>query len=57
MAERWRASTRFDPALAAPIGPLSAGAGAKTGTVWNGYMGGAVRSGSRVADEILAQLS
>ncbi|MFE5295886.1 FAD-dependent oxidoreductase [Streptomyces sp. NPDC056632] len=56
MAERRRASTRLGPALAAPIGRVH-WAGAETATVWNGYMDGAVRSGSRVADEILAQLS
>ncbi|MEX2420860.1 MAG: FAD-dependent oxidoreductase, partial [Actinomycetota bacterium] len=31
-------------------------AGAETSPVWNGYMDGAIRSGERVAKEILASL-
>ncbi len=47
--------TEFGRALRAPIGPLH-WAGAETATVWNGYMDGAVRSGERAADEVLAHL-
>ena len=36
-----------------PIGSLH-WAGAETATVWNGYMDGAVQSGERAAEEILA---
>jgi monoamine oxidase len=32
-------------------------AGSETSDIWNGYMDGAVRSGLRAADEILAELS
>ena len=42
--------TEFGPALRAPIGPLH-WAGAETGTVWSGYMDGAVQSGQRAAVE------
>jgi monoamine oxidase len=31
-------------------------AGTETATIWNGYMEGAVRSGERVAQEVLAEL-
>jgi monoamine oxidase len=47
--------TQFGPALRTPIGPIH-WAGAETATVWNGYMDGAVRSGERVAAELLATL-
>jgi len=47
--------TAYGPALRAPIGPIH-WAGAETGTVWNGYMDGAVQSGERAADEVLAAL-
>jgi monoamine oxidase len=40
--------TSFGDALRAPIGPIH-WAGAETGTVWNGYMDGAVQSGERAA--------
>lgn len=42
-------------ALRKPIGPLH-WAGAETATTWNGYMDGAVSSGERAADEVLAAL-
>lgn len=45
--------TQFGPALRAPIGRLH-WAGAETATRWAGYMDGAVRSGERAADEVLA---
>lgn len=44
--------TQFGSALAAPIGRIH-WAGAETSGIWNGYMDGAVRSGSRAAAEIL----
>jgi len=47
--------TGFGPALRAPVGPLH-WAGAETATVWSGYMEGAVRSGERAAEEVLAAL-
>jgi monoamine oxidase len=47
--------TAYGPALAAPIGAIH-WAGAETATGWNGYMEGAVRSGDRAADEVLATL-
>ena len=31
-------------------------AGTETSTYWNGYMDGAVRSGERAAEEVLAEL-
>src|SRR2546423_216481 len=40
------------PALRAAVGAIHF-AGTETATYWNGYMDGAVRSGERVADEIL----
>jgi monoamine oxidase len=43
-------------ALRAPIGPLH-WAGTETATKWSGYMDGAVRSGDRAADEVLAALA
>lgn len=45
--------TGFGPALRAPIGRLH-WAGTETATVWTGYMEGAVRSGERAAQEVLA---
>ena len=47
--------TEYGRALREPIGRLH-WAGAETATVWNGYMDGAVGSGERVAEEILAAL-
>jgi monoamine oxidase len=47
--------TAFGHALRKPIGTLH-WAGAETGTVWNGYMDGAVRSGERAAREVLVAL-
>ena len=44
------------PALREPIGPIH-WAGAETATVWNGYMDGAVSSGERAAEEVLAALN
>ncbi|KQV73831.1 amine oxidase [Aeromicrobium sp. Root344] len=48
--------TAYGHALAAPVGRIH-WAGAETSTVWNGYMDGAIRSGYRVADEILSRQS
>jgi monoamine oxidase len=45
--------TSFGPALREPIGPLH-WAGTETATVWNAHMEGAVQSGERAADEVLA---
>lgn len=45
--------TQFGAALREPIGRLH-WAGAETATRWAGYMDGAVRSGERAADEVLA---
>lgn len=47
--------TDYGSALRAPVGPLH-WAGAETATVWNGYMDGAVQSGERAAQEVLASL-
>jgi monoamine oxidase len=47
--------TEFGPALREPIGSLH-WAGAETGTVWSGYMDGAVQSGQRAAAEAVAAL-
>jgi monoamine oxidase len=47
--------TTYGEALRAPIGRLH-WAGTETATVWNGYMDGAVQSGERAADEVLAAL-
>ncbi|GAB35235.1 flavin monoamine oxidase family protein [Gordonia otitidis] len=44
--------TNYGEAVAAPVGRIH-WAGAETSDVWNGYMDGAVRSGHRVAGEIL----
>jgi monoamine oxidase len=46
----------FGSALTAPIGRLH-WAGAECSPVWNGYMEGAVRSGERTADDVLAALA
>jgi len=48
--------TEYGRALREPVGRLH-WAGAETATVWNGYMDGAVRSGERVAAELLPQLA
>jgi monoamine oxidase len=47
--------TSYGEALRRPIGPIH-WAGAETGTVWMGYMDGAVQSGERAAGEVLAQI-
>jgi monoamine oxidase len=47
--------TRYGPALRQPVGPIH-WAGTETATAWCGYMDGAVRSGERVAAEVLAEL-
>jgi monoamine oxidase len=48
--------TDHGAALRRPIGPLH-WAGTETATAWSGYMDGAVRSGERAADEVLAALA
>jgi monoamine oxidase len=48
--------TEFGRALRAPIGRLH-WAGAETATVWNGYMDGAVQSGERACEEVVAALA
>jgi monoamine oxidase len=48
-------STAYGPILRAPIGPLH-WAGTETSPEWNGKMEGAVRSGERIAQEVLAAL-
>ncbi|HET9292322.1 MAG TPA: FAD-dependent oxidoreductase, partial [Actinomycetes bacterium] len=45
--------TSFGQALREPIGRLH-WAGTETATIWTSYMDGAVRSGERAADEVLA---
>ena len=47
------ALTQFGTALAAPVGHIH-WAGAETAQVWSGYMDGAISSGRRAAEEILA---
>jgi monoamine oxidase len=47
--------TRFGSALRAPVGRIH-WAGTETSDAWCGYMDGAVRSGERVAAEVLAAL-
>jgi monoamine oxidase len=47
--------TQFGPALTAPVGAIH-WAGTETATVWAGYIDGAVRSGERVAQDVLAAL-
>jgi monoamine oxidase len=45
--------TRYGSALAEPVGRVH-WAGSETAQTWNGYMDGAIRSGHRAANEILA---
>jgi monoamine oxidase len=45
----------YGPQLRAPVGRIH-WAGTETAQVWNGYMDGAVESGYRAADEVVAQL-
>jgi monoamine oxidase len=45
----------FGEAIRRPFGAIK-WAGAETATLWNGYMDGALRSGSRAAAEVLADL-
>lgn len=47
------ALTQYGKALAAPVGRIH-WAGAETAQVWSGYMDGAITSGRRAAEEILA---
>ncbi len=47
--------TRYGTALRAPVGAIH-WAGTETSTHWNGYVDGAVRSGERVAKEVVAGL-
>ena len=47
--------TRFGHALRTPVGRIH-WAGTETSEAWCGYMDGAVRSGERVAAEVLASL-
>ncbi|MFF8972297.1 flavin monoamine oxidase family protein [Streptomyces sp. NPDC014995] len=47
--------TRYGPALREPVGGIH-WAGTETSTYWMGFMDGAVRSGERVAKEVLAAL-
>ncbi|MHC3469257.1 flavin monoamine oxidase family protein [Streptomyces sp. 7R007] len=47
--------TEYGPALRAPVGGIH-WAGTETSTYWTGFMDGAVRSGERVAKEVLAAL-
>ncbi len=47
--------TAYGPALREPVGRIH-WAGTETATVWNGYIDGAVQSGERVAEELLALL-
>ncbi len=49
------ALTRYGHVLRAPVGRIH-WAGTETACVWNGYMEGALESGERVADEIVARL-
>jgi monoamine oxidase len=46
---------RFGEALRTPVGRIH-WAGTETSTYWNGYMDGAVRSGQRAANEVLARI-
>lgn len=48
--------TTLGPALRQPIGRIH-WAGTETSDIWNGYIDGAVRSGERVAREVLEQVS
>ncbi|MCF1598704.1 flavin monoamine oxidase family protein [Streptomyces muensis] len=47
--------TQYGPALRTPVGGIH-WAGTETSTYWMGFMDGAVRSGERVAKEVLAAL-
>lgn len=47
--------TKYGAALRVPVGPIH-WAGTETATVWTGYMEGAVRSGKRVARELINSL-
>ncbi len=47
--------TDYGSALREPVGSIH-WAGAETATTWNGYMDGAVSSGRRAAEEVLAEL-
>ncbi|MFE3443604.1 flavin monoamine oxidase family protein [Nocardia sp. NPDC059180] len=47
--------TNYGAALSAPVDRIH-WAGAETAQIWNGYMDGAIRSGRRAADEVLAAL-
>lgn len=47
--------TGYGEALRRPVGPLH-WAGSETSTAWAGYIEGAIRSGRRAADEVLAEL-
>jgi monoamine oxidase len=47
--------TSYGRALRVPVGRIH-WAGTETASVWNGYMDGAVRSGDRAAQEVLASL-
>ena len=47
--------TAYGKALREPVGRVH-WAGTETATVWNGYMDGAVQSGERAAEEVLAAL-
>jgi monoamine oxidase len=49
------ALTVYGPALRRPIGPLH-WAGTETAERWGGYIDGAIESGRRAADEVLAVL-
>ena len=46
--------TQYGPALRAPLDRIH-WAGSETADVWNGYMDGAVRSGERAAEEVMAE--
>ncbi|MET0558761.1 MAG: FAD-dependent oxidoreductase [Solirubrobacterales bacterium] len=48
--------TEYGRALRRPVGRIH-WAGAETATVWNGYMDGAVQSGERAAEEVVAAAS
>jgi monoamine oxidase len=48
--------THFGPALTAPVGRIHWG-GTETSDIWSGYVDGALRSGDRVAQEVLDALN
>ena len=50
-----RDADRVRARLREPVGRIH-WAGTETSTFWNGYMDGAVRSGERAANEVLAQV-